>query len=436
MIKQTKSILKQYILPAIGGMVGTSLYVLGDTLLVGRRLGAPGLAALNISIPLINVLTGFGLLVGIGGASLMVIEKAQGQKERAHQLFTKSMVLALIIGLLLLLVGVFFTPQLIALLGKGSKNLDMAESYLSMLLLFSPFYLLFVSLGVFIRNDRNPKLVMIAMLSASVVNLILDYVFMYPLNMGMRGGALATGLAQVVGFSLLLIHFINDHDLVFVLFKSLKDFLSIMKQGAASFILEISQGIVIFSFNIAFLLLAGDMMVSAYGIVANLSLLFTALLSGVAVGIQPLISEAYGRKRADMIRHYGKVGLYTALIIGLVILAIGLLIPTYLAMIFIDSPEVISLGVNGIRLYFLAFPITAINLVFTVYLQSQKQTLKAFLLSLQRGLIWIIVLLLLLSNTLGITGVWLVKLSAELMTLMIGLIFFLPRRQAVIIKDS
>ena len=157
MITRKRSILKQYILPSIGGMIGTSLYVLGDTLLVGRKLGQEGLAALNIAIPLINVLTGFGLLVGVGGASLMVIKRAQHQKQASDQLFTKSMVLALFIGVLLLVLSLFYTKPLIALLGKGSHHMDMAYAYLSMLLLFSPFYLLFVSLGVFVRNDGNVK---------------------------------------------------------------------------------------------------------------------------------------------------------------------------------------------------------------------------------------------------------------------------------------
>lgn len=403
MIKKRSLILKSYILPAIGGMLGTSLYVLGDTLLVGRRLGSAGLAALNIAIPLINVLTGFGLLIGIGGAGLMVISRMQKDK-KSHQLFTQAMILSLFIGVLLLILSLFFTRPLVTLLGSGSSHLDMAYAYLRVLLLFSPFFLLFVSLGVFIRNDGNAKLVMVAMLSASVINLVLDYVFMYPLNMGMRGGALATGLAQVIGFLILLIHFLGDHDLILTPFKSIRAFFSILKQGIASFVLEISQGIVIFSFNIAFLFLASDTLVSAYGIVANLSLLFTAILSGVALGIQPLISQAYGKKREDMIKYYGKIGLMTAIIIGVSILLVGQLIPKYLAMIFITAPDVIDHAIGGIRLYFLAFPLTAINLVFTVYLQSQKQTLKAFLLSLQRGLVWIIVLLLIYSNTLGVNG--------------------------------
>lgn len=409
--------------------MGTSLYVLGDTLLVGRRLGESGLSALNIAIPMINVLTGFGLLIGMGGASLMTIARAQNDNKKGNRLFTRSMILSLILGLVLLLVGLFFSQNLVNLLGSGSSNLDMANDYLSMLLLFSPFYVIFVSLTVFVRNDGGNKIAMAAMLSTSVFNLIMDWVFMYPLNMGMRGGALATGLAQVVGFLVLMIHFINKPNLKLSLIKSFKDFGAIIKSGGASFVLEISQGIVIFSFNLAFLKLAGDSMVSAYGIVANLSLLFTAILTGVSVGVQPLISEAYGRERTDMKWHYGRVAAFTALGVGLIILLLGQLMPEYLAMIFItDAPEVISNAVYGIRLYFIAFPLTGLNLVFTVYLQSQKKTLQAFILSLQRGLIWIIIFLLFYSNVIGITGVWLVKISAELLTLIIGVILFLPQK--------
>lgn len=389
-------------------------------MLVGRRLGTDGLAALNISIPMINVLTGLGLLIGMGGASLMSIHMAREEYKEGNKLFTKSMLMALITGLILLFLSIFFTKNLVNLLGRGSENLEMAYDYLSMLMLFSPFFLVFISLTVFVRNDGGSKIAMSAMLSASIFNVVMDYVFLFPLDMGMRGCALATGLAQVVGFGVLLFHF-KDAGIKILKINKFNQSLDILKNGMASFVLEMSQGIVIFAFNFAFLRIDGDIAVSAYGIVANLSLLFTAVLAGVANGIQPLISEAYGRRRSDMKRYYGKIAAIGGLVIGVGILLIGQTIPKYLAMIFVENePELVNRAILGIRIYFLAFPITGLNLVFTIFLQSQKKSMEAFIMSLMRGFIWIILLLLILSNILGIIGIWMVIPLAELLSLGVG----------------
>lgn len=421
MIKNPKKVYLRYILPAIGGMMGTSLYVLGDTMLVGRRLGTDGLAALNISIPMINVLTGLGLLIGMGGASLMSIHIAREEYKDGNKLFTKSMLMSLLTGLILLFLSIFFVRNLVNLLGRGSENLGMAYDYLSTLMLFSPFFLVFISLTVFVRNDGGSKIAMAAMLSASIFNVVMDYVFLFPLDMGMMGCALATGLAQVVGLGVLLLHF-RDAGIKILKLNKFSEPLYIIKNGLASFILELSQGIVIFAFNFAFLRIAGDIAVSAYGIVANLSLLFTAILAGVANGIQPLISEAYGRRRSDMKKYYGKIAAIGGLIIGFVILIIGQAFPKQLAMIFVENePELIKRAVLGIRIYFLAFPITGLNLVCTIFLQSQKKSIQAFVMSLMRGFIWIILLLLILSNILGIVGVWMVIPVAELLSFGVGI---------------
>ncbi len=429
MVKNPVKVYSKYILPAIGGMMGTSLYVLGDTMLVGRRLGTDGLASLNISIPMINVLTGLGLILGMGGASLMSIHMARGERESGNKLFTRSMIMSVITGLILFILSLFFVQNLVNFLGKGSENLDMAFQYLSMLMLFSPFFILFISLTVFVRNDGGSKIAMAAMLSASIFNVIMDYVFLFPLDMGMRGCALATGLAQVVGFGILMIHFISKKaEIKLVKMSQLGDTMEVLMNGVASFVLELSQGIVIFAFNFAFLRLAGDIAVSAYGIVANLSLLFTAVLAGVANGIQPLISRAFGKGRPDMKKYYGKLAGIGALVLGFMILFMGQVIPKLLAMLFVENePELIERAVIGIRIYFMAFPLTGLNLVITIYLQSQKRAMEAFIISMMRGFVWIIVLLFVLSNTLGINGVWMVKPTAELLTLIAGVYFVRQR---------
>lgn len=418
-----------HILPAVGGMLGTSLYVLGDTMLVGRRLGAMGLAALNISIPMINVLNGFGLLLGVGGASLFSNLMGKRDPKTAREFFTKSMMAATGVGLLLLVLSRWFTDRLVVWLGGTDAIYDLSFDYLSTLLVFSPFFLIFAGLTIFVRNDGGAKLAMTAMLSASVFNVVMDYVFLFPLDRGMQGCALATGLAPIVGIAILSLHFLSkDNELLFR-FRG-RHLGEIARIGAPSLVLEWSQGLVIFLFNLAFLRLGGETAVSAYGIVANLSLLFTAFLAGIAHGIQPLLSKSHGLGDEGAKIYYGRLAAKGALIAGVAVTVIGWAIPTTLSHIFIEgSPDVVAQSVRGIRLYFPAFMILGVNLVVTTFLQCQKMAKEAFFLSLMRGIVLVVILLAGLSRLGGVVGVWLVMPFTELFSFGIAFAKWIPVSQ-------
>lgn len=422
-----------HILPAVGGMLGTSLYVFGDTMLVGRRLGAMGLAALNISIPMINVLNGFGLLLGVGGASLFSNLMGKQEPKKAREYFTKSMMAAAGMGLVLLMLSRLFTDRLVLWLGGTDAIYDLSFDYLSTLLLFSPFFLLFAGLTIFVRNDGGSKLAMTAMLSASVFNVVMDYVFLFPLDRGMQGCALATGLAPIVGIAILSTHFLSKDNELLLRFGG-RQLGEIAKIGAPSLVLEWSQGLVIFLFNLAFLSLGGESAVSAYGIVANLSLLFTAFLAGVAHGIQPLLSKSHGYGDEGAKLYYGRLAAKGALVAGFAVAIIGWAIPESLSHIFIeDAPEVVAQSARGIRLYFPAFLILGVNLVITTFLQCQKLAKEAFVLSLLRGILLVVVLLAGLSRFGGVVGVWLVMPFTELLSFGIAYAKLIPVHQRVVL---
>lgn len=207
-----KSIFFTYLIPSVGGMLGISLYVLGDTMIVGRGLGSQGLAALNVSIPIINVFNGLGLLFGIGGSTALSISRGRQEYENINHIFSKSIIMAVFAGLLLSLVRIFFLEDLCYFLGASKATFQMSKDYLGVLMSFSLAFLLNSALTVFVRNDGAPRLAMWAMLTGSIMNVILDYIFIFEFNWGMWGGALATGLSPILGLIILSSHFIRKNN--------------------------------------------------------------------------------------------------------------------------------------------------------------------------------------------------------------------------------
>ena len=188
------------------GALGLSGYIMADTFFVANRLGSDGLAALNLAIPIFRLINGLGILLGIGGATRYSICRYQGDEGRANRTFTLALTAALILGTLLALLGAFGARPVALLLGGNADTLPLCTVYLRTVLLFSPCFLLNHVMVCFVRNDGNPKLAMAAMLTGSLGNIALDYLFLYPLNMGIFGAALATGTAPVIGLCLSSFH--------------------------------------------------------------------------------------------------------------------------------------------------------------------------------------------------------------------------------------
>lgn len=430
-----RTIFFKYLIPSIGGMLGTSLYVLGDTMIVGRGLGSQGLAALNISIPLINVFNGFGLLFGIGGATALSISRGRKDYNQVNDIFTKSIIMSILLGIVLTLVRVLYLEELCLFLGASEATLQMSMDYLGVLMSFSIAFLLNSTMTVFVRNDGAPRLAMWGMLTGSIINVILDYVFIFIFNWGMWGGALATGLSPVIGLIILSTHFIKKNNkLRFIVPKFDWSILKrIVSNGNSSFIIELSAGIVIFAFNRSILKIAGDIGVSAYSIIANLSLICTAIFIGIGQGIQPIVSMNYGADRMERVYEAVRLAIYSALGIGMLFYLIGALFPEFLVFIFTKgNSELLDTTVRGIRLYFISFIFMGLNIAITSFIQSKEESKVSMTISLCRGFVFIIISLLILPKIWGIDGVWLTMPIVELITLIVSGLYFEKYRSAIV----
>lgn len=377
------------------GALGLSGYIMADTFFVANRLGSDGLAALNLAIPIFGLINGLGILLGIGGATRYSICRYQGDEGRANRTFTLALTAALILGTLLALLGAFGARPVALLLGGNADTLPLCTVYLRTVLLFSPCFLLNHVMVCFVRNDGNPKLTMAAMLTGSLGNIALDYLFLYPLNMGIFGAALATGTAPVIGLCLSSFHSLTGRN-QFKLARPaspVRSLADVAGLGSAAFLNEFTSCMVL------------------------------ALFTGLSQGAQPLISQAYGRGDRQGVRRLCRLALLVSCLVGLVLALIAQFAAHPLVDLFNrdGDPALARMAVDGLRIYFWGFLCAGPNIITAAFLGAAEQPRDSFLLSLFRGGVGIAALVLLLAWLLGMTGIWLAFPAAELLTLLLGL---------------
>ena len=259
------------------GMIAISCYILADTFFVSRSLGTNGLAALNLAIPAYNFIHGTGLMLGMGGATRFSICKSRGDDHIANIIFTNTLYLTAIFSAVFLAAGLFFSAPLAIMLGADGAVFDMTATYLQVLLLFSPAFILNDVLLCFVRNDGNPQLAMLATVGSSLSNVVLDYVFMFPFRMGIFGAVLATGMSPVIGVVIMAPHWAKKSKGFHIVKtgfhgESVRFHFSL---GFPSLLGQLSSGVVMIIFNSIILQLEGNTGVAAYGVIANISLVVT-----------------------------------------------------------------------------------------------------------------------------------------------------------------
>lgn len=398
------------------GMLGLSCYLLADTFFVSNRLGADGLAALNLAIPLYSLLNGVGLMLGIGGATRYAVLQAGGAAEEADRAFTGSLMLGGGAGALFVLAGILLAEPMGLWMGADGDTLEMTAVYLRTIFCFAPCFLLNNILLAFVRNDGGRRLAMAGMLAGSFSNILLDYLFLYPLGGGMFGAALATGLAPVISLAVLSAWIMKKRN-GFHLRRDIPvgRLPALCGPGTAAFVTEVSSGVVLVLMNTILLRLEGNRGVAAYGIVANLALVALALLNGLSQGMQPLVSAEAGRGRKKEAQRIRRFALLLSLATAGLLYAAALLWAPALAALFNrdGDPLLGEMASQGLRLYFAGFVGAGVTMTVASYCSAAGRPRTGFALSMLRGFATVVPAVLLFSSWLGLKGVWLSVPVAE-----------------------
>ena len=409
-----KTVLKEYFryVPfSVLAMIAMSCYILADTYFISQGLGTYGLSALNLAIPIYYFIHGTGLMLGMGGATRYSVLRSKGEEDKANAVFTNTLYLAAAFSVIFVLVGVFLSGNIARLLGADQYTYEMTEIYLRVLLLFSPAFTLNNVLVCFVRNDGAPRLAMASTVTGSLSNILLDWVFIFPCKMGMFGAVFATGLAPVIGVCVSCIHLVRrKNNFKFVKVKPNARTMGVhFALGFPSLVEQLSSAIVILVFNFIILDISGNTGVAAYGVVANISLVVASVFTGIAQGVQPLVSRAHGEGERGQEKSYLLYALITALIFSVIVYAVIFFFAGQIADVFNRDKDALltELAAEGMRLYFTAIPFVGFNVITCTFFTSSEKPLPAHIVSLLRGLVVVIPAAFALSAVWGLTGVWL-----------------------------
>ncbi len=425
----------KYTLLSIFGTLGVSCYIFTDTLFISMGMGESGLTALNLAIPVYSFMYGFCVMMGVGGGTRYAIARGEGSAEKADEIFTSTLTAGLLVSFVFMAAGLLFSSPLARILGADSAVFEMTDIYLKLLLSFTPAFLINNTMAGFVRNDGAPRLAMTATLTGSLSNVLLDYIFIFPLNMGMTGAVLATVLSPIISICVLSLHIIKKHNNFHFRMKDVRFFtaISCAATGTSAFVNEVANAAVVIVFNLLILDLLGNTGVAAYGVIANLAIVAVAVMSGISQGMQPIISRSYGEGNRLYIKRTLRYGIIFALALSAVIYGVILIFPEPITEIFNSekSAELQGVAVNGLRLYFSAIPFAAFNIIICNYFAAMKMAMQATVISLLKGLLLLIPAAVLLSFFGGIDGVWLSYFAAEAVTagVSLGLVIGFGRRK-------
>ncbi|MCI9371228.1 MAG: MATE family efflux transporter [Lachnospiraceae bacterium] len=426
-----KSLLK-FAFPTILMMIFMGLYTIVDTIFVAQFADMNALSALNIVCPVINLIVGLGTMLAAGGSAIVARKMGAGEHARASQDFTLIISTGTLLGVFIAILGIVFIDRIIGWLGASDILFPYCREYLFILLLFTPASILQVLFQNLTVTAGHPAIGMLLGISAGIVNILLDYIFMVPLQMGIKGAAFGTGtgymipaITGVLFFSVKKsgLHFKKPVVDIFVLAESCINGFSEMVSQAAT-------AVTTFLFNHIMLKLLGESGVAAITIIIYTQFLLSTLYIGFSMGIAPVISYNYGKRDRKQLKKVFSICLRFIIFISIFVFITAFVFGSPLVCIFSEKGTfVYEIARNGFLIFPFNFLFCGLNIFTSAVFTALSNGKLSAILSFLRTFGLITVLLLTLPNLLGVTGVWLAVPIAELLTMIVALVFLYQNKE-------
>ncbi|MCM1989031.1 MATE family efflux transporter [Oceanirhabdus seepicola] len=423
----------KFVLPPILSMLFLSLYTIMDGIFVSHKVGSDALASINIVLPMINLLCGIGVMFATGGSALISISLGEKNLNEANNRFTLILLFSLIIGVMFSTLGLVFNERIFSLLGATETLMIYCKSYGIIILLCAPFYILKMVFEYFTRVDGAFNFSLLASLLGGLIDLILNYVFIFQLNFGIKGAALSTLIGAAFSTILCALYFISKKSTLKYVKPSLD--LRLLKDtiynGSSEMVTQLSAAITTLFFNYIALKYAGENGVAAITIILFIQFVMTSVYLGHIAGVSPVISFNYGAENSIKIKEYHTYSKVFVMISSIIIFILCFAFSPFIVKIFISETNIVyTLTLNGLRIFAFSFLATGLNIYTSGLFTALSNGKTSALLSFSRTFIFCIIGFLLLPNFFKLNGLWLVVPFAEFSSLFVSL-FFLKRNKKV-----
>lgn len=403
-------LLMKFSIPAIVGMLVNALYNVVDRIYIGNGVGSLGIAGITIAFPVMLVMMAFSMLIGIGANSLVSIRLGQNRKEDAQGIFGNSISLLILTSLTLSIIGLVALEPLLKLLGASELILPYARDYLQIILLGGVFQSIGMGMNNFIRSEGNPKIAMYTMLIGALINTILDPIFIFGFNWGMKGAAFATIISQAVSAIWVFRYFLRGNSLLKIrkkdLLLKLPVIRGILALGVAPFVMQIAASIQNSIMNKSLVTYGGDIAISGMGVVISIMTLMVMPIFGITQGVQPIIGYNYGAKKYDRVKEAYKLAVIFATSVVILGWIVTRLFPEQLVSMFnSEDTELIAFGTMAIKRFMIFLPFIGFQIVSSSYFQAVGKPKHSALLGLSRQVLILIPALIILPKFFGLVGV-------------------------------
>ena len=412
-----EKVYKAYLLPTMGSLLAVSIYCFADAIVVGQYEGPVGSAAMAVMNPVYGVMLFAAFVCALGGSVLLSHARGEGDMRRSNEYFTLTVFLEALVLVVLWILFVIFMDPILVFCGSGPEVFPVARAYGKWIIWFFPLISMPDFLQPLLRCDGSPGLAMWGVIIGGGVNMVLDYFFVFGLDMGAEGAAFGTLCGMLTQTLIMLTHFFRKRCRYRLVRprQIRKDARKVLSLGFSTSVLDLGTVALTVLANNQMLRYGGEDALAVFGMVATVSLLFQALFNGVGQTIQPLVSTNVGAGKKDRIRVFLKLGLQTVLAMSVVFLLIGELFPTQLLRLFMTTtPEVLAITPLITRLHFVIFPFMGVNLLASYFMQSMLEGKASAAIALARSVAVSGAFLIVLPLFFGKLGVYSAMPAAEI----------------------
>lgn len=415
--------------PSTVGMLVHAMYNFVDTIFIGRGVGSEGIGGLIIAFPFQMLIIGMAGVIGIGGSSMVSRNLGSGDRDKASRTAGNAFVMAIILGICTTVVGLTFLNPLLRLFGATEVLIGHSRDYLSIILYGSLFITFSMVANNIVRSEGRAMVAMVTMLMGTAINLILDPIFIFGLDMGMQGAAYATIIAQFVSALALFLFFITGKSTLELHARHLILKSAIAKEmiavGIPSFVRQAGGSIVMVIINNMLGKYGGDIFISCFGIINRFFMVIFMSIFGIVQGLQPIVGYNYGARQMGRVKEALKLSIIASTGVCTLVFFILLVFPAQMIGIFTNDPELIEIGISSVRLVILAIPFVGFQIIAASFFQAIGKPKPALLLGMSRQIILLIPLVIILPLYYGAHGVFMAFPIADYLAVILTLIWFM-----------